>query len=57
MYCTFLQRKAGMSEMENENDGETESETELGLPLFRPFTRSNYEQNLRKGRSQNWNRI
>ena len=37
-----------MSDMENENDGETESETELGLPLFRPFTRSNYEQNKRK---------
>ena len=31
-----------MSEMENDNDGESESETELGLPLFRPFTRSNY---------------
>ena len=31
-----------MSEMENDNEGESESETELGLPLFRPFTRSNY---------------
>ena len=33
-----------MSEMENDNEGESESETELGLPLFRPFTRSNYSE-------------
>ena len=37
-----------MSDMENDNDnnndGETESDMELGLPLFRPFTRSKLNQ-------------
>ena len=41
---TLLQKRwSVMSKMENDNDDgeDSESETELGLPLFRPFTRSN----------------